>query len=92
MLLAGDHSGPEIEQQEGALYQGPTVHNVSGWKYKCNIMEIQCVLMEIQIHYYRNTMYPDGNTNAILQKYNGSRWKYNYNIMEIQCVPMEIQI
>ena len=79
----------EIEQQEGALYQGPTVHNVSRWEYKCNITEIQCILMEIQIqcilmeiqiHYYINTMCPDGNTNTKLQKYNISRWKYKCNV------------
>ena len=68
----------EIEQQEGALYQEPTVHNVSRWKYI--FTEIQCVLMEIQIHYYINTMCPDGNTNTKLQKYNISRWKYKCNV------------
>ena len=52
---------PEIESQEGALYQRTTVHNVSGWKYKyfhveiqihCILVEIQiqCILAEIQIH------------------------------------------
>ena len=68
----------EIEQQEGALYQGPTVHNVSRWKYI--FTEIQCVRMEIQIQYYINTMCPDGNTNTKLQKYNISRWKYKCNV------------
>ena len=89
----------EIEQQEGALYQGPTVHNVSRWKYI--FTEIQCVQMEIQIQYYRNTMYPDGNTNSmypdgntntLLHKYNVSGWKYKYKITEIQYIPLEIQM
>ena len=41
-------------------------YNVSRWKYKCNITEIQWIPMEIQIQYYGNTMCPDGNTNIIL--------------------------
>ena len=67
-------------------------YNVSWWKYKYIITEIQCIPMEIQMQYYRNTMDPDGNTITILWKYNVSRWKYKYNIIEIQCVLVEIQI